>query len=159
MIHMGHPVPNYRLPLLTQGTLRIVDTRYFQGQWIALCFTGHLTVEQASFLDSQVGAVREEDTSLLAVSWDRDLLLSSFMGRLGHLQLPILVDTLRRLHRAYHLSVAAVRAHAQTFVIDPQGALRFHLMHELTYRGLRAVRNVVSAKRLLIGGSACLVRA
>ena len=149
MIQMGQTVPLFRLPLLVQGQLRIVDSRHLHGRWTAICYANSLSLQRATFLELHMDRLHRERTSLLAVTSHLELNGDDDLSRLSTLALPIVVDTLKRVHRAFHVSWAAFRTNCNTFLVDPEGFLRFHLIHGLSQRGMTALRTIVEEKRRL----------
>lgn len=61
----------------------------------------------------------------------------SFAGAAA-VRLPVVGDPLGRLQRTFGGSTARSWGRARTFLIDPDGHFRFHLMYSLSKRGMGA---------------------
>lgn len=72
------------------------------------------------------------------------------LSQLSTLALPVVIDTLKRVHRAFHVSWSAFHTNCYTFLVDPEGFLRFHLIHALSQSGMNTLRAIVEEKRRLM---------
>jgi len=65
--------------------------------------------------------------------------------RSGQAHFTIVGDPLGRLQRLYGGSSTYSSGRARTFLIDPDGTLRFHLIHSLNERGMAALMELLQA--------------
>jgi len=147
MIQIGAPSPSFRLPAMVDGRLTFVDLAQFRTQWVVLCFIPRLELVEAVFLDRHVDGFLKQGISLLAVSPKQELLHEGWINQFGSLRVPIVADPLRRLHRRYRIGATEASPRCQTFLIDPEGLLRFHLVHDLNDRGMSAILEILRTNR------------
>lgn len=138
MVRIGERAPVFRAPALVEGTLHYIESRTFSGQWVVLCFVPSLRPLEAMFLNQQCAseAMAQKGTSVLAVGPDPGFLHRSWIPHLGDLRIVLLADPLQRLHRSYDVAIRNGMPRCCSFVIDPDGVLRFRLEHDLTPRGV-----------------------
>ncbi|MEW6542599.1 MAG: redoxin domain-containing protein [Nitrospirota bacterium] len=147
MQQIGDKAPRFRVPALIQGAMTYIDSALFQGRWVALCFPPSLGLIESVFLDRQSEAFSKADATLLATIPDTPTLLSSWCSQFGKLRVPLLADPLGRLRRSYGMARTSRAARCQTFLIDPAGLFRFHLVHDLNGRGMAAILEIVGASQ------------
>lgn len=147
MIQIGAPSPSFRLPAMVDGQLTFVDLAQFRTPWVVLCFIPRLELVEAVFLDRHVDSFHKQGVSFLAVSPKHEPLHEGWINQFGSFRVPILADPLRRLHRRYRLAAVDTSSRCQTFLIDPEGLLRFHLVHDLNGRGMGAILEIFRANR------------
>lgn len=147
MIRIGQQVGCFRLPGLVHGSLTYVDFRQYRGNWIALCFLSSVGLLDALILDGHAQAFAQEATSLLAVGLDPRALAGSCSGSIAKLRIPILADPLRQLHRAYGIGRTPTPGRCRSFLIGPDGKLRFYLVHDLNGKGVSALLEMIGLSR------------
>lgn len=147
MIHVGHTVPGIRVPALIEGGLTYLEFPPPGGLWSALCFPATMGLIESIFLDRQIEEFGREDTTLFAVVPHARGFLDSWYGQVGKLRVRLMTDPLRRLRKVYGLTPADPYGRCQSLLIDPNGALRFRLTHDLNGRGLSALREIIHASR------------
>jgi alkyl hydroperoxide reductase subunit AhpC len=143
MLLIGHRAPRFRVPALRDGALTYLDSAGLRGRWVVLCCLPRLSLVEATIVDRQAATFADYRAEFLAVAPDDRTLRRPWLVRLGALRAPLLVDPLRRLHRAYGLVQDQTLTRCRTFLIDPDGLLRFHLVHDLTGRGLGAIMEIL----------------
>lgn len=143
MLHIGQRAPRFRVPALRDGALTYLDSAGLHGRWVVLCCLPRLSPVEATIVARQAETFARYGAELLAVAPEDDALRRPWLSRLGLLSVPILVDPVRRLRRAYGLIPDQVSTRCRTFLIDPDGLLRFHLVHDLNGRGLSAVTEIL----------------
>lgn len=143
MLLIGQRAPRFRVPALRDRALTYLDSAALHGRWVVLCCLPRLSLVEATIVDRQGAAFTCYGADFLAVAPEDHALRRPWLGRLGALRAPLLVDPLRRLHRAYGLAPDQTLTRCRTFLIDPDGLLRFHLVHDLIGRGLSAVTEIL----------------
>ncbi len=144
MLEIGKPSPSFRVPALIEGRLVFLDSTQFAGRWTALCFLPYVSIVKPAFLDRQADHLHRIDTTLLIVSSGTRPLHRVWIGHPIRLRTPLLYDPLCRLHRAFGAPPTQIPARCQTFLIDRDGILRFHLIHDFTDRGLAALHEIAT---------------
>lgn len=147
MVQIGAPAPCFRSPALVDGQLTYVDLARFRTRWAVLCFVHRLELLEAVFLDRHVDGFLKQGLALLAVSPKPEPLHEGWITQFGRLRVPILADPLRRLHRRYRIVATEASPRCHTFLIDPDGLLHFHLVHDLNGRGMSAILETPRANR------------
>jgi alkyl hydroperoxide reductase subunit AhpC len=156
MIRIGHTAPRFRVPALVDGTLGYIDSRRFSNHWIVLCFVPRLGLIETSFLDRQANSCHftGEHCSLFAVSSANDTLHQPWLSRIGKVKPVLLADPLGHLHRIYKVSTDPA-SRCRSFVIDPEGLLRFQIVHDLNGRGISVLSEILDATRRQPARAAC----
>jgi alkyl hydroperoxide reductase subunit AhpC len=145
MKRIGQRALTFRLPAIVDGTLTYIHPQQFEGQWVALCFVPHLGRVEIDLLNRQGKDLEELGSVLLVVplesracerqrSIDCDLVHCFVVG-----------DPSGRLRRLYGGVTTQSLGRGRTFLIDPEGVLRFHMTHSLSERGMAVVREVIQA--------------
>lgn len=145
MRRIGERAPRFRVPALMEGAFIYIDSARFQGRWMVLCCLPSLGLVEPTFLDQQVEAFAQKGASLLAVGPEDDSLHQPWASRIGKLRVPILADPLRRLRRSYGIARAYAPGRCRTFLMDPDGLLQFHLVHDLNGREMSALLEIIGA--------------
>lgn len=131
--------PPFSRPALQNGALKYLDFSALYGRWVVLCCLPRLNLVEATIVSCQAEKLTPDGADFLAVALEDRALHRLWLSRLGMLQVPILVDPLLWLHRSYGVVLGQASTRCRTFFIDPDGLLRFHLVHDLNGRGLSAV--------------------
>jgi alkyl hydroperoxide reductase subunit AhpC len=147
MIQIGQQFPHIRVSTFVKGTLTYFDFSAYRGRWIACCCVLALELVEITFLDRQTHRFAHEGALLLAVSPNAKTFPSPWFGRTPPLDLTLRVDPLKRLHRSMDIPALPDRLRCQSFLIDPEGILRFHLVHALNGRGIDALKEMLIASQ------------
>jgi len=145
MKRIGEPALTFRLPAIVDGAMTSIDPGQFYGRWTALCFVPHLGRVEINLLNRQARDMEELGASLLVVSLETQALQRVERDRLGTLHFTLLGDPLGRLRRLYSGVTTQSWGRAQTFLIDPEGFLRFQSVHSLSERGMGILMELVQA--------------
>jgi alkyl hydroperoxide reductase subunit AhpC len=89
--------------------------------------------------------MEEHGAALLLVPVETQPLYPERSLRSGRVHFTIVGDPLRRLQRLYGGPTTHSSWRARTFLIDPDGILRFHLLHSLNERGMAALIELLQA--------------
>jgi alkyl hydroperoxide reductase subunit AhpC len=143
MITVGQPFPSFRLPAtvsLEQGKhFREIANDTFAGKWLVvfawpLDFTFVCPTEIAEF-GKRNGDFADRDAQVLGLSCDSEFVHLAWRqhhGDLKNLPFPMLADKKRELCQALGIlhpqDGVPLRA---TFVVDPNGTVRFVSVHDL----------------------------
>ncbi len=143
----GCPAPRFRVPVLVGGTLTYLDSACLRGRSVTLCFLPPLGLLERAVLERHVQDFEDEKAFFLGVvdegafffgPWQRDPWLRG---------LTLTGDPLGRLSRSFGISHRQSPARCQSFVIDPKGILRYHLVQDLNGRGMSALLEILKACR------------
>ena len=137
MVQLGQTVENFASLAYHNGQFKKVQLKDFKGKWIVLFFyprdfTFICPTEIRGF------ATREQDftkmnTVLLGASTDSEHSHKAWFERdLQEVKFPILADTNHAISRYFHvLKEDEGLAHRGTFIIDPQGVLRYQVVSDI----------------------------
>jgi alkyl hydroperoxide reductase subunit AhpC len=145
MRRIGEQAFTFRLPVVVAGEMTYIDPDEFLGQWIVLSFVPGLGESDRVFWDEQGKDMEELGATLLVVPLETQVFYQEEDQSTGGLHFTIVGDPLGRLQRLYGGPATHSSGRARTFLIDPDGALRFHLIHSLNERGMAALRELVQA--------------
>ena len=145
MKRIGDPALTFRFPVIIDGGLASIDPAQLLGQWVALCFLPHLGGVEIDLLDRQGQAMEDLGALLLVVSLETQALQREECLRIGAVHFTLLGDPLRRLRRLYGGVTTQLWGRAQTFLIDPEGRLRFPLVHSLSEQGMGVLTESLQA--------------
>lgn len=143
MIRIGQQFPHYRVPAFVKGALAYFDFSACRGRWVACCYVPSLELVEITFLNRQAHAFEQEGALLLVASPNAKSFHAPWFGRTSPLTLTGLADPLKRLHRTADIPVSSDHLRCQSFLIDPEGILRFHLVHALNGRGMSALKEML----------------
>jgi Peroxiredoxin len=144
---IGQTVPRFSLMAFVRGNYTYLDPAALSGRWMALCFLSSPSTSDMTYVNSQAEAFAREGAVLLVVLSATSLLQLAKQEELKTFTVPLLTDSLNRIHRSYGVALAPPSATAATFLIDPARVLRFHIAHDLTLWDLNGLRGLLRSKR------------
>lgn len=134
---IGHStVPRMRVPTLLKGSVIWLDLRNLQEKWGIVCCLPPFDFGEAVFLNQYQRRVQKEGALLLGLLPSADPMLDPRLPKTKALGIPLLADPLQRLHRTLGLLGRPSADRCQSFVFDPQGVIRYHLVHRLNWQGM-----------------------
>ena len=128
-------IPRMRVPALLKGQLILFDLASLQGQWGILSFLPPFEFGEAIFLNQYHRTIQKEGARLLGVLPLADPLLDPRLLKAKILRFPLLADPLQRLRRVFRLGQQSSTNRCISFIIDPKRVIRYHLVHQLNWRG------------------------
>lgn len=143
-MEIGVRAPSFRVPALREGHIDYVHSDLWHGAWTALCFLPDLPLE-GRFLEQQTGALARLGLVLLLVE-PRVPVSRSRLIQLTVSDATVLADPIGRLHRRFGLKGLS-GTKCRTFLIEPQGIVRFQLVHDLNMSGLNALVEMFQASQ------------
>lgn len=145
MRRIGEQALTFRLPAVVDGEVTYIDPDEFLGQWVVLSFVPGLGQSDRVLWDEQGKDMEEFGAALLVVPLETQALYQARYLRSGRVHFTIVGDPLGRLQRLYGGPGVHSSGRGRTFLIDPDGALRFHLIHSLNERGMAALMELLQA--------------
>ena len=160
-IQIGQQAPEFKTTAVVGKDFTEIDLASYRGKWVVLFFypldfTFVCPTEITAFSDG-VGAFREAGAEVLGCSVDSQFSHLAWVntprnqGGLGDIDFPLLADLTKSIGRDYGvLDEDAGITYRGVFIIDPQGKIRFQLVHDLgvgrnpqeVLRVLRAIQYV-----------------
>lgn len=129
-------IPGMRVPALLKGQMILFNLATLRGQWGIISCLPSFDYGEAIFLNQCYRTVQKEGAILLGMSLFEDPFLNARQSKTNILRIPLLADPLQRLRRVFGVSENLRANRSQSYFIDPQGVIRYHLIHPLNWRGL-----------------------
>jgi len=129
-------IPRMRVPALLKGEMLALDLTSIQGQWGIFCRLPQFEFGEAILLNQYLRTVQKKRAALLGMLPCPDLCFDPHLPKAKILGIPLVMDPLRRLHRVLGLTSGPSSNRCQSFIFDPQGVIRYHLVHRLNWRGM-----------------------
>ena len=147
MMNIGDPFPTYRVPALIKGQLCSFTLSQMHGRRMFVCCISPLTELEFLLVNSQTRRFEEYDTTLLLLV-SNDFPFSPSWGLAPKtLHIPLLADPLRRLSRRLGFSRSISSPRCESLLFDRKGRLEFRLIHDLNFRGLTMLLEILGMKR------------
>ncbi len=161
MIQVGKPAPDFQLEALVGEEFKQIHLADYRGKWVVfffypLDFTFVCPTEIREF-NRRLAEFREAGAEVLGCSVDSVYAhLAWAQGDLGRIDYPLLSDITKRVSRQYEVLIeeqgTALRG---LYIIDPEGILRYQLVHELNVG--RSVDETLRVLKALQVGELCPV--
>ena len=132
-----------RVPALLQSKVTYFDLSDLKGKWSMICCLPPFDFGEAVFLNQYHRAVQKERTMLLGMLPFSDPVLDPCLPKAKALRIPLLADPLQRLQRLFGLVGKPFTNSCQSFVVDPTRVIRYHLIHQLNWRGLAFLMEIL----------------
>ena len=134
---IGHSrIPRMRVPALLKGRMILFDLGSVQGKWSIVCHFPLFDFGEAIVLNKLQRTVQKEGAELMGLLPFGDSLFDPQLPKTKALRIPLLADPLQRLHRRFGLNEQSSTDRCQSYIIDKEGVIRYHLVHQLSWRGL-----------------------
>jgi len=135
-MRIGHStIQRMRVPAFLKGQMILFDLASVQGQWSIACRFPPFEFGEAIILNQFQRTVQNNGAVLLGLLPFDHLFLDTRLPKTKILRIPLLSDPLQRLHRVFGLTEKPATNRYQSYVIDPKGVIRYHLVHQLNWRG------------------------
>jgi peroxiredoxin (alkyl hydroperoxide reductase subunit C) len=151
MIQVGQAAPDFELEGLVDGKFAKVKLSIYQGKWVVLFFwpldfTFVCPTEVTGF-NKHVDEFKTLNAQILGASIDSAYTHLAWTEQIGKIQYPMLSDITKEVSRQYGVLIEnkgiALRG---LFIIDPEGVLRYQVVHDLNIgRNVDEVLRVIKA--------------
>ncbi|TLD42849.1 MAG: Alkyl hydroperoxide reductase subunit C-like protein [Candidatus Jettenia ecosi] len=159
-VKIGQNAPEFTLQSVIGDKFCDVGLDEYKGKWVVLffypldfTFICPTEITEFSKRDSEFKALNAQ---VLGVSVDSVYSHKAWLKELGNLSYPLLSDITKDISRKYGVLLEdkgiALRG---TFIIDPEGKLRYQLIHDLGIG--RSVEEILRVLRALQTGELCPV--
>lgn len=159
MLQVGSPVPSFDVEAYVAGDLKHVALADYKGKWVVLFFyprdfTFVCPTEIKGFANAEE-LFAKHNAYIIAASTDSEHSHKAWFERdLPTVKFPVLADTTHKVSRDYGVlleeSGAALRG---TFIIDPDGVLRYMVVSDLNVG--RSVDETLRVVEALQTGELC----
>ncbi|BCA52985.1 hypothetical protein W02_01250 [Nitrospira sp. KM1] len=145
MIRIGDKALTFRFPAVVDGEVFYVDTEKLLGQWVVLSFVPVLGESERAIWNRQGKQLIALGAALLVVPSEARAVHQARFLRAGQMYFTMVGDPLERLQRLYGDRTAQSMGRGRTFLIDPEGFVRFHLLHTVSERGMTLLIELLQA--------------
>lgn len=143
MRHVGERALPFRLAALDDEGLTLIDPHTFLGRWVVLSFVSGLEESDAVLWDEQGRRMKGLGASLFVAPLEAKALHQRRFHS-GAVHFTIIGDPLGRLQRLYGARTLLSLGRARTFLVDPEGRLRFHVVHSLSAQGMGVITELLN---------------
>jgi alkyl hydroperoxide reductase subunit AhpC len=148
MITIGSSAPHFRVPAVAGGALIQIDSTRFRGQYCTVSFLPLLGLWECALLQIQARKFEEKNVVLLGVITESALFAGPWRQSICPNGLAAVSDPLGRLARSFGVLRRPASTKCQSFVIDPESILRYHLVHDLNEPGIGALLEIIEASQV-----------
>ena len=136
-MRIGHStIPCMRVPAFLKGQVIWLDLGTLREKWGIVCCLPPFDFGEAVFLNQYHRTVKKEGAVVLGMLPSSEPMVDPSLPKTKALGIPLVADPLRRLQRVLGLSGKPSSNRCQSFIFDPQGVIRYHLVHRLNWRGM-----------------------
>lgn len=155
---VGARAPEFSLEGVRQGKQARFALRDFQGRWVILFFYpadfSFICPTEAVGFQRQYGTLRGLGCEVLGISVDGPDSHLAWTKELGGIDYPLLSDEGREVCRDYGvLDPASGRAARATFILDPEGVVRYCVVSHVDVG--RSIEETVRVLKALQSGRQC----
>lgn len=155
MRRIGQKALTFQFPAVIDGEVSYIGPEEFLGRWLFLSFVPTFEKSDNSLWNRQGKELAKLGAALLVVPSETQMGKRRRSASLEHMYFTVVGDPLSRLQRLYGGSTTQSAGRGRTFLVDPAGSLRFHLVHSLTDQGMRILTEVLLAHQDMDTGSRC----
>ncbi len=136
-IQVGKPAPEFTVDTVFKGQDSRVSLVDMKGKWVVLFFYPldftFVCPTEIVEMSEKMPEFEKLNATVLGGSTDSVYSHKAWMKDLGELNYPLFSDMNREMSRNYGILIEE-KGHSLrgTFIIDPEGLLRYHLVHDLT---------------------------
>jgi alkyl hydroperoxide reductase subunit AhpC len=146
-MRIGDKVPTFRAAAVCHGGVRYINSAEMNGMWAIVSFLPRPDSLHGRCMPAAAETLNEDDIRVLFVQPGDSLFVVPPLPKSM-----ILIDPLGLLHRRFGIRRAS-DLKCRSFVIDPEGILRFQLVHDLNGSGLTMLRELLVTTRSQAGSS------
>jgi peroxiredoxin 2/4 len=159
MLTIGQPIPSFAGLAYQEGGFVAIDSQSLLGRWVVLFFYPgdftHICPSELRGFQDELDRFRSQDTRVLACSTDSVYCHRAWIERdLRGITYPILSDPTHLTCEAFEvLDEQTGQANRGTFIIDPEGVLRYQVISDKNVG--RSVHETLRVLEALQTGSMC----
>jgi peroxiredoxin (alkyl hydroperoxide reductase subunit C) len=160
MIQVGKPAPEFEAEAVSNGSFSRISLGDFKGKWVVLFFwpldfTFVCPTEVTAF-SKRLAEFEALNAAVVGASTDSKFTHLAWIDRIGEIKYPMVSDITKDISRMYGVLVEeegiALRG---LFIIDPEGILRYQVVHDLSVG--RSVDETLRVLKALQTGELCPV--
>lgn len=151
MVQVGQQAPDFELEAVVQDKFSKVKLSDYKGKWVVLFFWPldftFVCPTEVAALSRSVPEFEKRNAQILGASTDSKFTHLAWTDQIGKINYPLIADITKDLSRQYGVLIeeegVALRG---LFIIDPEGKLRYQVVHDLNIgRNVDEVLRVLSA--------------
>ncbi len=159
-VQIGQKAPDFKMQGILKGEIRDVRLEDFALKWVVLFFyPGDFTFvcpTEVTEFSVKNDEFKELDAQVLGVSVDSVYAHKAWIKELGELNYPLLSDMTKEVSRRYGVLIPDKGVSLRgAFIIDPEGVLRYQVVHDLNIG--RSVDEILRVLQALRTGEMCPV--
>lgn len=159
-VQIGRKAPGFKMQGIFRGEIRDIHLEDYAGKWVVLFFyPGDFTFvcpTEVTGFNEKYDDFAELDAQVLGVSVDSVYAHRAWLKELGELKYPLLSDTTKEASRSYGVLIEEKGISLRgAFIIDPEGMLRYQVIHDLNIG--RSVDEILRVLKALQTGEMCPV--
>lgn len=160
MVQVGKPAPDFEAEAVVNSTFTKVKLSDYRGKWVVLFFwpldfTFVCPTEVIGF-SKRIDEFKALNAEIIGASTDSKFTHLAWTKQIGEVNYPMVSDITKQISRDYGVLVEeegiALRG---LFIIDPDGVLRYQVVHDLNVG--RSVDETLRVLRALQTGELCPV--
>ncbi len=160
MVQVGKPAPDFEAEAVTNGEFTKIKLSDYRGKWVVLFFwpldfTFVCPTEVLGF-SKRIDEFKALNAEIIGASTDSKFTHLAWIKQIGEVNYPMVSDITKQISRDYGVLVEeegiALRG---LFIIDPDGVLRYQVVHDLNVG--RSVDETLRVLRALQTGELCPV--
>jgi hypothetical protein len=128
-------IPRITVPAFLKGNLTMLDLANLHGRWGIICGLPPIEFCEAVFLNQYHRTVNKNGAMLLGMFLFGKSILDPHLPMIKVLGFPLLADHSGRLGQVLGSPKNCDSNRCQSFIFDPQGVIRYHLVHVFNWRG------------------------
>ena len=136
-IQVGRPAPDFSVDAVFDEKVSRVSLKDYKWKWVVLFFYPldftFVCPTEILEMSHKMPEFEKLNAVVLGGSTDSTFTHSAWMKELGKLNYPLFSDMNREMSRNYGVLIEE-KGHSLrgSFIIDPEGLLRYHLVHDLS---------------------------
>lgn len=160
ILQVGQKAPSFKMQGIFKGEIRDTHLEDYAGKWVVLFFyPGDFTFvcpTEVTGFSEKSQEFAELDAQVLGVSVDSVYAHKAWIKELGELNYPLLSDITKAISMSYGVLIVDKGISLRgAFIIDPEGFLRYQVVHDLNIG--RSVDEILRVLKALQTGEMCPV--
>ncbi len=159
-VQVGQKAPSFNMQGIFHGEIRDIHLEDYAGKWVVLFFYpldfSFVCPTEVIEFGERFDEFAELDAQVLGVSVDSVYSHKAWLKELGELKYPLLSDITKEISRCYGVLIEEKGISLRgAFIIDPEGMLRYQVVHDLNIG--RSVDEILRVLKALQTGELCPV--
>lgn len=151
MVQVGQPAPDFELEGVVGDSFEKIKLSDYRGKWVVLFFWPmdftFVCPTEVTAMSKRAEDFGKLDAVILGASVDSKFTHLAWIEKIGKICYPMLADITKQVSRDYGVLIesdgVALRG---LFIVDPEGVLRYQVVHDLNIgRNVDEVLRVLSA--------------